>query len=140
VSSTDYEFQTSFKTNGGTLINIPAKTPDEAKAKMEHLQALAPVIAATENVLNGNSNAASMAAPPAQQTYQAPPQQAPPPPNDDPWASAPNAASAPAQSGGRQCPHGSYVWKEGVSRSTNKPYKGWFCPGRGTDCKPDFVN
>lgn len=40
---------------------------------------------------------------------------------------------------GPRCPHGARIWKSGTSRSTGKPYKGWFCPQRGSDCEPLFV-
>lgn len=35
----------------------------------------------------------------------------------------PSAAPSAAPS----CEHGPMRWKEGISRSTQKPYKGWFC-------------
>jgi hypothetical protein len=40
----------------------------------------------------------------------------------------------------RTCPHGSMTYREGVSQSSGKPYKGWFCPMRGQNaCKPIFA-
>ncbi len=40
---------------------------------------------------------------------------------------------------GRTCAHGEMTYREGVSQSTQKPYKGWFCPQRTGGCNPIFV-
>lgn len=51
----------------------------------------------------------------------------------------PQAQSAPTDA--PTCAHGSMKWKEGSSKSTGKPYKGWFCgaPYGQTQCSPQFV-
>lgn len=40
---------------------------------------------------------------------------------------------------GPRCPHGARIWKSGTGKKTGKPYKGWFCPQRESDCEPLFV-
>jgi hypothetical protein len=51
----------------------------------------------------------------------------------------PQAQSAPTDA--PTCVHGSMKWKEGSSKSTGKPYKGWFCgaPYGQVQCSPQFV-
>lgn len=56
-----------------------------------------------------------------------------------PTVTHPQAQSTPPDA--PSCNHGTMKWKEGTSRSTNKPYKGWFCTApQGTNqCSPQFV-
>lgn len=39
------------------------------------------------------------------------------------------------------CAHGQMKWKEGISKKTGEPYKGWFCPAPfgQTQCPPKFI-
>lgn len=41
----------------------------------------------------------------------------------------------------KTCQHGEMVFKSGVSKSSGKPYKGFFCPSndRNAQCKPEFI-
>lgn len=40
----------------------------------------------------------------------------------------------------RYCAHGEMAWKSGTSKTTNKPYAGWFCTSsdRNNQCKPEW--
>jgi hypothetical protein len=40
----------------------------------------------------------------------------------------------------RFCAHGEMQWKSGTSKTTNKPYAGWFCTSsdRNNQCKPEW--
>lgn len=51
----------------------------------------------------------------------------------------PQAQSAPSDA--PSCAHGPMKWKEGVGKSSGKPYKGWFCaaPFGQTQCEARFV-
>ena len=48
----------------------------------------------------------------------------------------PGTVPAPRGSDGPACAHGGMVWKTGTSDKTGKPWKGWFCSLKGSDCKP----
>lgn len=56
-----------------------------------------------------------------------------------PTVTHPQAQSTPADA--PTCNHGTMKYKEGVSRSSGKNYKGWFCPApQGQNqCSPQFV-
>lgn len=66
--------------------------------------------------------------------YQPAPQAQPAPTPQQAQVQAAAQGAAPA------CEHGARVWREGVSKSSGKPYRGWFCPSmdRGNQCKPMF--
>lgn len=52
------------------------------------------------------------------------------------------AARQAAPEGGKMCNHGAMVFRSGVSASTGKPWKGYFCPtprGTADQCSPEFV-
>jgi hypothetical protein len=53
----------------------------------------------------------------------------------------PQAQSTPADA--PSCNHGPMKYREGVSRSSGKAYKGWFCPAPqgtpGGQCAPSFI-
>lgn len=150
------KIQVNFKA-GDALINLYADNPDELGREIEALESLAPVLAALDGTLKAAYATGGIAAPPAQQipNAQAPTsgwgqpgqgniqpggfaqheQQGPPPA----WAQGPAPAQA-AGPGGQTCAHGAMVWKQGVSKSTGKPYSGFFCPSsdRNNQCKPVF--
>ena len=146
---------------GDALINLYADNPEELGREIEALESLAGTLAALDGTLKAAYAAGGIAAPPSQQP--APPssgnpnngwgqpgqgnvqpggyaayeqqQQGPPPA----WAQGP---AQPAAAGpGKSCRHGAMTWREGVSKSSGKPYKGWFCPSRDRNdqCSPEFA-
>jgi hypothetical protein len=61
--------------------------------------------------------------------------------NGIPAPAAPQAyQSYEPPSSGESCAHGAMTYREGLSQSTKKPYKGHFCPVKNPGCKPVFVN
>jgi hypothetical protein len=55
-----------------------------------------------------------------------------------PQATAPQGpVAAPADNGGGSCAHGVRVFKSGEKNGNT--WKGWFCPARVQDCKPQWV-
>lgn len=158
------KLQVNFKTSGGTLINAYADHPDELVNELTALESLAGTIVAVEGLLNAASAAGNVAAPPSQtapnphsapaqalgqwQQPQAPQptpdawaqqaQQGPPPA----WAGQQAAPAAPAAPAGKACVHGPMTFKQGVSKSTGKPWSAWFCPtpkGTPGQCEAEFV-
>ena len=119
-------FQVNIKSPGGTLLNIYATDAADLSQKLEELESHAAQIAAIEGVFGAVSHAAPIAAPPSQQV----PGNAP----SSPGNGAPGAAPS--------CVHGPRIFREGVSKSTGKPYKMWACsnPDRNTQCKAEWVN
>lgn len=58
-------------------------------------------------------------------------------------AAAPQASAQEAPGGEeRFCAHGKMTFRSGVSKSSGKPYQGFFCaaPDRNEQCKPQFMN
>lgn len=146
------KIQINFKA-GDTLINLYADNPAELGQEIEALESLAATLAALDGTLKAAYNAAPVAAPPSQQlgqpaggwsqpgqgnvqpggfaqSEQQSAQQGPPPG----WAQQTGQAAGPS------CRHGAMVYKQGVSKTSGKPYSGHFCPSsnRADQCKPVF--
>ena len=120
-------FQVNIKSPGGTLLNIYAVDAADLSQKLEDLENHATQIAAIESVFEAVSNAAPISAPPSQQVPGNGPSS---PGNGGPVGAAPS------------CVHGPRIFREGVSKSTGKPYKMWACssPDRASQCKAEWVN
>lgn len=154
------KLQVNYKTGGGTLINAYADNPDQLVDELSALESLAGTIVAVEGIFAAASAAGGIAAPPSQapayptapnpqsapaqalggwqsaQQQQA--QQGPPPA----WAGQPAAPAAPAAPAGKACIHGAMTFKQGVSKTTGKPWSAWFCPtpkGTPGQCEAEFV-
>lgn len=124
MAADNVTFQVNFKTPRGTLINLYATDEAHLSTLLEALPTQA--ILEEESLLTAASNAAPLTQPqqttaPQQQGYQ---------------QAAPAVRTSPT---GESCFHGQYVWAEGISKKTGKPYKMWKCPQPGTDCKPSFA-
>lgn len=157
AAPSDTKFQVNLKA-GDALINLYATNPDELGREIEALESLAPVLAALDGTLKAAYATSNVAAPPSQQLgqpaggwgqpgqgniqpggyaqhEQQSQQQGPPPA----WAQGPAPAQG-AGPGGQTCAHGAMVWKQGVSKTSGKPYSGFFCPSsdRNNQCKPVF--
>lgn len=146
------KIQVNFKA-GDALINVYADNPDELVAELTTLESLAGTIAAADAALKAAANVGPISAPPSQQLgqpaggwgqpgqgnvqqggfaqhEQQSAQQGPPPG----WAQQTGQAAGPT------CRHGAMVYKQGVSKTSGKPYSGHFCPSsnRADQCKPEF--
>lgn len=122
--SSDAKIQLNFKTRAGSLLNLYAQTAEEAKEQLDSLADLAGQIGEVEALLGAVSTVST--------TLNSS--------GPNPQASAP--AGTPERGGGPVCHHGNYEYKEGVSKSSGKPYKMWRCPStdRNDQCKPTFIN
>lgn len=123
--SSDAKLQFNFKTPNQSLINLYAQDEQEAQEQLEVLGRLIKDVGEIEALLGAieRVNAVTQPAPQGASVpaYQ---QQAQRPAGDSPI-----------------CNHGQMEFKEGVSKSSGKPYKGWFCPSsdRNDQCKPQFI-
>ena len=55
---------------------------------------------------------------------------------------APQFAQPAAPQGGKTCIHGDMTFREGVSKTSGKPYRAFFCPapkGTPNQCAPEFL-
>lgn len=122
---TEYELQYTFKQGMDIMINVPVteKDPDllgnEVAVKLEIVADNATRSAEVQALLNAAGTAAGILGARALPPQQGGTQRAP--------------GGTPAAP---ECPHGPMVWKEGLSQSSGKPYKGHFCAAG--ECKPQF--
>ncbi len=99
--------QANFKTKNGTLLNCYADDSAMLSQQLQDLEELLPQVAAVEDVINAIGAVAGVKV----------------------QASAPAQNNAPGPDGAPVCAKGCgpKAWREGVSKRTGKPYKGWYC-------------
>lgn len=100
MSSNAYKVQVSIKTPGGSLVNIPADSAEEAAALLVAVQSLAPEIVRTEQLLAGVHNAAPVV------VVNDAPQPQPAPVGGAGGGAAPPSFAPASTSGPASCPHG----------------------------------
>jgi hypothetical protein len=129
MSEENWKLQVSVKSPSGDLINIRANSADELSVLLEGISDYSTQIAATSKMIAGAYNVAPLAT--TTSTVDTPP-----------WAtSAPAQPAAPSAMGlsSPTCVHGTRIFRQGVSKSTGKPYAFWACPtpqGTPDQCKP----
>lgn len=123
----DWKLQVSYKTPSGDMINIRANTPDELSVLLEGVGDYSTQIAATGqkiglqyklNPLSTSSSTTSTV------------------PLD---SSTPSPVSPVSGTASPTCVHGPRIFRQGVSKTTGKPYAFWACPtpqGTPDQCKP----
>jgi hypothetical protein len=123
----DWKLQVSYKTPTGDMINIRANTADELSVLLEGVGDYSTQIAATGqkiglqyklNPLSTSSSTTSTV------------------PLD---SSTPSPVSTSTGTASPTCVHGPRIFRQGVSKSTGKPYAFWACPtpqGTPDQCKP----
>lgn len=127
MSAEDWKLQVSYKTPLGDLINIRANTSDELSVLLEGIGDYSVQIASVQKLIVGAYNTLPLTMPPStpstvQSTFSAP----------TPTAQAFGTAAP-------TCVHGTRVRREGISKTTSKPYAFWACPtpmGTPDQCKP----
>jgi hypothetical protein len=131
MTTENWKLQVSYKTSAGDMINVRANTADELSVLLEGVSDYSTQIAATSKMLN----AATVAAPLATTTST---------PDTPVWATSATAPTAPASAtvagmSTPTCIHGARTFRQGVSKTTGKPYAFWACPtpmGTPDQCKP----
>lgn len=134
----DWKLQVSYKTPSGDMINVRAQTADELSVLLEGVGDYSTQIAATQQKvvasynLNPLSTTSSTTGTTPSQSFSqgfqsAPPVSAPPSPVNSSGQASPT------------CVHGARIFRQGVSKTTGKPYAFWACPtpqGTPDQCKP----
>lgn len=130
MTTENWKLQVSYKTPSGDMINIRANTAEELSILLEGISDYSPQIASASRLIGANYNAAPLATSPSTQgTAPAASSSI----NQAPQASGTGGLSTPT------CVHGPRIFRQGVSKSTGKPYAFWACPtpqGTPDQCKP----
>ena len=134
----DWKLQVSYKTPAGDMINVRANTADELSVLLEGVGDYSTQVAAVQRLVVGAYNAAPLGTTgltagitPSQ--FSAPIQQA------AVSVGAPPSAVTPAGTASPTCIHGARIFRQGVSKTSGKPYAFWACPtpqGTPDQCKP----
>ena len=132
MSTDEWKLQVSIRTanhRDSDMINIRANTAEELSVLLEGISDFSTQIAATAKMVQGAYNVSPLAT--TTSTVDNPP-----------WAtSAPAQTAAPSAMGlsSPTCVHGTRIFRQGVSKTTGKPYAFWACPtpqGTPDQCKP----
>jgi hypothetical protein len=130
MTTENWKLQVSVKSPNGDLINVRANTADELSVLLEGLTDYSHQIAATSKAVAAAYTVLPLATGSSTQ--------------DTPvWASSTPTQAAPASGGAGlsnpTCVHGARIFRQGVSKTTGKPYAFWACPtpqGTPDQCKP----
>jgi hypothetical protein len=127
MSTEDWKLQVSYKTPSGDMINVRANTADELSVLLEGVGDYSVQIASVQKLIHGAYAAAPLGTTPST-------------PNTPPSTySAPTPVSPVSGTAAPTCIHGTRIRREGVSKTTGKPYAFWACPtpqGTPDQCKP----
>jgi hypothetical protein len=135
----EWKLQVSYKTPSGDMINVRANTSDELSVLLEGIGDYSTQIASVHQKVVAQYNltplsTSSSTASTAPQQFSTPTQaQAP---------SFTQAPPSPVNASGQAsptCQHGARIFRQGVSKTTGKPYAFWACPtpqGTPDQCKP----
>ena len=123
----DWKLQVSYKTPSGDMINIRANTPDELSVLLEGIGDYSTQIAATHSKIVQQYNLTPLSTSSGTtSTAQVP-------------SSAPTPISPTSGTAAPTCVHGARIFRQGISKTTGKPYAFWACPtpqGTPDQCKP----
>lgn len=134
----DWKLQVSYKTPSGDMINVRAQTADELSVLLEGVGDYSTQIAATQQkvVASYNLNPLSTTSSTTSTTHSQSSAQGYPP------TASVSAPPSPVNASGQAsptCVHGARIFRQGVSKTTGKPYAFWACPtpqGTPDQCKP----
>lgn len=135
MNTEDWKLQVSYKTPTGDMINIRANTADELSILLEGIGDYSTQIASVKKKVEGAYTVLPLSTP-SSTTSQAPSTGLSSP------AGANFAPPSPVQGNGQAsptCNHGARIFRQGVSKTTGKPYAFWACPtpqGTPDQCKP----
>jgi hypothetical protein len=136
----NWKLQVSMKAPSGDLINVRANTADELSVLLEGIGDYSTQIAAVSKKVQGAYTVLPLSTPnsttdTAQPGFLTQNQASTP----FGGAQAPTQQSASAHPTTPTCVHGARVFRQGVSKTTGKPYAFWACPtpqGTPDQCKP----
>jgi hypothetical protein len=127
MTNEEWKLQVSYKTPTGDMINIRANTADELSVFLEGIGDYSTQIAATAKLIAGAYNVAPLSTP-SSTTSTTPP-----------LSSPPTQVSEVSGTASPTCKHGGRIFRQGISKTTGKPYAFWACPtpqGTPDQCKP----
>lgn len=134
----DWKLQVSYKTPAGDMINVRAQTADELSVLLEGVGDYSVQIASVQRLVVASYNAAPLGTSASTQGT-TPSQSYAPNPASGASVGAPPSAITPAGTASPTCIHGARIFRQGVSKTTGKPYAFWACPtpqGTPDQCKP----
>jgi hypothetical protein len=131
MTTENWKLQVSMKATNGDLINVRANTADELSVLLEGIADYSHQVAATSKAIAAAYTVLPLA---TGGTTQDTAQQ----PSFVPTQAQPQSATAGGMST-PTCVHGARIFRQGVSKTTGKPYAFWACPtpqGTPDQCKP----
>jgi hypothetical protein len=140
MANEDWKLQVSMKASNGDLINVRANTADELSVLLEGVGDYSTQIAAVSKKIAGAYTVAPLSTQSSTTSTTQPgfltQTQA-----DNPFggATAPTQQPASAHPTTPTCVHGARIFRQGMSKTTGKPYAFWACPtpqGTPDQCKP----
>ena len=130
MTTENWKLQVSVKSPNGDLINVRANTADELSVLLEGLADYSTQIAATSKAVSAAYTVLPLSTGASTQDTTPAPFS---PVTQAPTASPTGGLSNPT------CVHGARIFRQGVSKTTGKPYAFWACPtpqGTPDQCKP----
>lgn len=134
----EWKLQVSYKTPAGDMINIRANTADELSVLLEGIGDYSHQVAAVQKLIVGAYTVAPLGTTSSTQGT-APSTSYAPTQAQAPTIAAPPSAITPSGTASPTCIHGARIFRQGVSKTSGKPYAFWACPtpqGTPDQCKP----
>jgi len=140
MANEDWKLQVSMKSPNGDLINVRANSADELSVLLEGIGDYSTQIAAVSKKVAGAYTVLPLSMQ-SSTTSTTQPGFSTPTQVDNPFAGAAGASLPPvsAHPTTPTCVHGARIFRQGVSKTTGKPYAFWACPtpqGTLDQCKP----
>ncbi len=140
MTNEDWKLQVSMKSPNGDLINVRAGSADELSVLLEGIGDYSTQIAAVSKKVAGAYTLSPLSTPNSTtDTTQF--GSSTPTPAGNPFGGA--APQTPPPASGQPttptCVHGARIFRQGMSKTTGKPYAFWACPtpqGTPDQCKP----
>ncbi len=134
----DWKLQVSYKTPAGDMINVRAHTADELSVLLEGIGDYSAQVASVQRLIVGAYNVAPLGTT-GSTAGTTPLQSSAPIQQAAASVGAPPSAVTPAGTASPTCIHGARIFRQGVSKTSGKPYAFWACPtpqGTPDQCKP----
>jgi hypothetical protein len=131
MTTENWKLQVSMKATNGDLINVRANTADELSVLLEGISDYSHQVAATSKAIAAAYTVLPLATGGSTQDTA-------PAPSFVPTQAQPQSATVGGMST-PTCVHGARIFRQGVSKTTGKPYAFWACPtpqGTPDQCKP----
>jgi hypothetical protein len=134
----EWKLQVSYKIPGDGMINVRANTADELSILLEGVGDYSHQVAAVQKLITGAYTVAPLGTTSSTQNT-APYTSSAPTQGQMPTIAQPPSAITPSGTASPTCIHGARIFRQGVSKTSGKPYAFWACPtpqGTPDQCKP----